>query len=532
MKKTFTINISGIIFHIEEDAFDHFNNYLERLKRHFSNAEGSDEIIADIESRIAELLQERISDAKQVITMKDASEVIDLLGQPAEMDQEGEEPPKEKTTYTSSNKRLFRDPDNKKVAGVAAGLAAYLHIDTVWIRLLFALSLVAGGAGLLIYIVLWIVLPEAITTAEKLEMRGEPVNISNIEKSIKDEFEGVKGKFNEYANSARESFKKKAPDQPSAFEQLLKVIASLLRVALIVVGVFVGFILLITGLGMILTLLAGAIGLQGFTLIDGSEMINFSLSGLSGLFFASPSTASIAVVAISLLAIVPLALLVYLGLRLITAFRFRIQHFSLVALTVWFASLVVAVGIGISTFLDFRFAATNELENNKVLSNPGKAITISVGEQPFGSDRNVVQYSLDDDVLVTVNEKDSLIYSQPDFVIEQSTDQYIKLRVNGFARGRYLDEADQRTRDLKFDIALSDSTLQLPGAYSFSMAEKLRAQRLRIILSVPIGQKIFFNPGNQQLSHMKRKDYWQLRRYAGKEMVMTENGLEEVSAPN
>lgn len=532
MKKTFTINISGIIFHIEEDAFDQLNHYLESLKRHFSQAEGSDEIIADIESRIAELLQERISDAKQVITLKDASEVIDMLGQPAEMDQEGEEPPKEKTTYSTTSKRLFRDPDNRKIAGVAAGLAAYLHIDTVWVRLLFALSLIAGGAGLLIYIVLWIVLPEAITTAEKLEMRGEPVNISNIEKSIKDEFEGVKGKFNEYANSARESFKKKAPDQPNIFEQLVKVIGSLLRVALIVIGVFVGFLLLITGLGLILTLLAGAIGIQGFTLIDGPEMINFSLSGLSSLFFASPSTASIAVVAVSLLAIVPLALLIYLGLRLITAFRFRIQHFSLVALTVWFASLVVAVGIGVSTFLDFRFAATNELESAKVLSHPDKAITISLGAAPFGSDRNIVQYSLDDDVLVTVNEKDSLVYFQPDFVIEQSQDQYVKLRVNGFARGRYLDEADQRTYDLKYDIAMNDSSLQLPAAYSFSLAEKLRAQRLRIILSVPVGQKLYFSADLPQHSHFKRKDYWQLRRYAGKEMVMTESGLEEVSAAN
>lgn len=532
MKKTFTINISGIIFHIEEDAYDHLNHYLESLKKHFSQAEGSDEIIADIESRIAELLQERMSDAKQVITLTDVREVTAMLGQPAEMDQESEGPTHEKTTYSSRHKRLFRDPDNKKVAGVAAGLAAYLNIDSLWIRLLFAFSLLVGGAGLLIYVVLWVVLPEANTTAEKLEMRGEAVNISNIEKSIKDEFEGVKGKFNEYANNARESFKKKAPEQPTVFEQMIHVIGQLVRTVLKVVGALIGLLFLITGLGLILTLLAGAIGIQGFTFVDGAEMINFSLSGLSELIFSSPSTAAIAIVAVTLLGVVPLVLLVYLGLRLITASRFRIQHFSLVALTVWFASLVVALGIGISTFLDFRFAATNELAASKVLADKQKTFVIKVEDPSSYARHHVVEYAIDDDVLVIVNEKDSLIYGQPQLSFEPSKDEYFRVRVNGFARGRFLDEANNRSRDMDFTLAINDSSIVLPAKFNFKLREKLRAQNLRIIISVPIGQEIYFASETSEWASKRHDHYWQLRSYAGKKMLMTEDGMEEIGEQN
>ena len=141
MKKTLTINISGIIFHIDEDAYDKLNAYLDTLKRHFTKTQGKEEIISDIEGRIAELLQERISDAKQVVTIDDVSEVISLMGEPWEFETEAEE---EKEASASPEdikgpKRLYRDPDRKVIGGVAAGVAAYLNVDVLWVRLAFVL---------------------------------------------------------------------------------------------------------------------------------------------------------------------------------------------------------------------------------------------------------------------------------------------------------------------------------------------------------------------------------------------------------
>lgn len=208
MKKTVTINLSGIIFHIDEDAYGRLNSYLNRLRKHFGRTEGNEEIIADIESRIAELLQEKLANNKQVITIADVEEVIELMGEPYEMEEETA--PREKSGRRRP-KKLYRDPDNSMIAGICGGLAAYFNIDPIWFRAIFLISIFIGGTGILVYLIMWILVPNANTTAEKLEMRGEPVNISNIERSIRDEFDNVKDKFNDFTNGAKESFKKKKP---------------------------------------------------------------------------------------------------------------------------------------------------------------------------------------------------------------------------------------------------------------------------------------------------------------------------------
>ncbi|MEA3343657.1 MAG: PspC domain-containing protein, partial [archaeon] len=140
------------------------------------------EIIADIESRIAEILQERMSDTKQVVNITDVDHVTEMMGQPSDFAEEDEpvhedKKSKERTYYSRTTKRLYRDPENKMIGGVCGGLGAYFNTDPLWFRLLFVALIIFSGVGLLIYIVLWVVVPEAYTTAEKLEMRGEPVNV-------------------------------------------------------------------------------------------------------------------------------------------------------------------------------------------------------------------------------------------------------------------------------------------------------------------------------------------------------------------
>jgi phage shock protein PspC (stress-responsive transcriptional regulator) len=209
MKKTVSVNISGLFFHIDEDAYDRLNRYLAGIKRYFAKEEGRDEIISDIESRIAELLQKRLTGSRQVVNLTDVDEVVKLMGEPIEMESGSTVPPANEANYTYRRpRRLFRDPENKMIAGVASGMSAYFNLDPVWMRLLFVISIFLSGAGIIAYIILWIIVPEAITTADRLEMRGEPVNISNIEKSIKEEFGNVKDRFNKFADSAKSSFNK------------------------------------------------------------------------------------------------------------------------------------------------------------------------------------------------------------------------------------------------------------------------------------------------------------------------------------
>lgn len=190
MKKTISINIGGYAFIIDEDAFQLLKSYLDKLEKHFYNQSGGKEIINDIEQRIAELFKEKLSSFRQVICSADVQEIIQILGYPEEMD--GHQAYSEPLKKPSS--RLYRDPDDRILGGVSSGLAAYIGTDAWLIRVLFVLAFFFVFGGML-YIVLWIIIPLARTRAEKLEMRGEPVNINNIKDSIKQEFDQVMNNF-------------------------------------------------------------------------------------------------------------------------------------------------------------------------------------------------------------------------------------------------------------------------------------------------------------------------------------------------
>jgi len=215
MKKTMTVNIDGIVFHIDEDAYDRLNQYLETVRRHFARDEGCDEIIAGIESRIAEVFSEKKNDPRRVVTIEDVNEAILQLGEPAQISGEDEGGEKEKsageggetTTEEYAPKRLFRDPDNKYIGGVCGGLGAFFQIDPTWIRVLFVIAFFFYSAGLIVYLILWIVIPKARTMSDRLSMRGEKVNISNIEKSIKEDLRDIRRNLEELGKD-RESKKK------------------------------------------------------------------------------------------------------------------------------------------------------------------------------------------------------------------------------------------------------------------------------------------------------------------------------------
>ena len=195
MKKTFTINLGGQVFNIDDDAYMKLNNYLSSVEHHFRDESDKREI-SDIESRIAELFVTELKPGKQVISLSEVDKVIGILGKPEEIGEDaGDGTYSYSTTYSYSYRRIYRDPDNRIIGGVCSGISAYFHMDPLILRIVFLVAFFGFGVGLLIYIILWIVIPEAKTTAQKLEMRGEPVTITNIGKSIRNEFNNVKKKM-------------------------------------------------------------------------------------------------------------------------------------------------------------------------------------------------------------------------------------------------------------------------------------------------------------------------------------------------
>jgi phage shock protein PspC (stress-responsive transcriptional regulator) len=194
MKITVSINLGGYSFNIDEDAYGELKRYLKNLEMHFAGEESSSEILSDIETRMAELFRARMTAYKQVITIEDVREAITILGTPEDIsDAEG---PTDHEKFSSPGyHRIYRDPDNRIIGGVCAGMGVYWDMDPIILRVIFAVLVLAGGLGGLVYLILWIVIPEAKTTAQKIEMKGNPVNIHNIKDSVKKEFDNVRRKM-------------------------------------------------------------------------------------------------------------------------------------------------------------------------------------------------------------------------------------------------------------------------------------------------------------------------------------------------
>ncbi len=218
MNKIVNINLGGYPFTIDEDAYAYLQKYLKTIKRHFSDSEGCEEILYDIEVRMAELFQDRVK-GSAIVNMKNLDEVIKILGKPEDfgadpIDMDREEPIRQRRRTdhghtVRTGKKLFRNPEDKILGGVAGGLAAYFGInDAVWVRIAFVL-LSFSGIGILPYIILWIIVPEAKSAGDKLEMRGEPVNVSNIAKTVESELSELSDRLTEMTKDFGKEFKSK-----------------------------------------------------------------------------------------------------------------------------------------------------------------------------------------------------------------------------------------------------------------------------------------------------------------------------------
>ncbi|HEV7231124.1 MAG TPA: PspC domain-containing protein, partial [Bacteroidia bacterium] len=350
MNKTVTINISGIIFHIEEDAFEALSKYLSTIKGYFKNSEGRDEIVSDIESRIAEMLQERISPTKQVVLMADVNHVITVMGKPEEFaGEQGDEQKQQDEANGSASEskgrhRVFRDPDDKILGGVCSGISYYFGINPLWLRLALAFSFFVFGFGLLFYILLWIILPLARTTAEKLEMKGEKVNINNIHRTFTEEMDDLKKKMNDLKNQASNLGSKENKDKVRQgahrigdfMEEFFSVFGKM-------IGKAVGVIMIIIGISVLIGLLASVFGVHSGNIHFGlnDKVSNVSLKELMHVLFTSGQSVTLAVTAIILFLGIPTLMMIYGGIRLLFGLGRRNRIVGTVSLILWLTGVAL-----------------------------------------------------------------------------------------------------------------------------------------------------------------------------------------------
>ena len=278
MKKNITINLFGSLYAIDEDAYELLNQYQNNMRRYFSRKEGGEEIAEDIERRIAELFDELKASGVEAITIEHVRDIISRIGNPEEMDgteteataDETDDAPKESERKENVHKKLFRNPDDKMLGGVTSGLACYFGIDPLWLRLLMILfAWFSLGTSIIIYLILWIIIPEAWTPEDRLRMQGRPVNMENLRDEIID---GAR-KAGQYAS---------APKTQKTVRGCLTVLLD------IVTAIFKGFLFLVVG-GILLfvTIMLIAI-LIGFCLYCFSAFTG----GVSDGVFSSPAEQS------------------------------------------------------------------------------------------------------------------------------------------------------------------------------------------------------------------------------------------------
>lgn len=473
MNKTITINLGGIVFHIDEDAYQKLSRYFDAIKRSLNNSSGQDEIIKDIEMRISELLSEKLGSDKHVIGLREIDEVIAVMGQPEDYIIEDETKSEVGYHAYKKSKKLYRDKDKGMIGGVAAGLSHYLGIDVVWIRVLLLLFFAGFGTGILAYIILWIATPEAVTTSEKLEMTGEPVTISNIEKKVREEFDSVSEKiknvdYDKYGNQIKSGAEKFGNSLGDIIMNIFKVFAKFLGVILIISGFTVLFFLFVG----IFTLGTGYfIEFPWQDFVNAGNFTEYPIWAFGLLMFFAVG--------------IPFFFLTLLGFRLLSPNMKSIgsiAKYTLLAL--WIIAIAILISIGIQQASEVAYEGkTVQKETLNIPPTDTLEIKFRYNENFTNDidDNNNFRFVQD-------NSKNDLLYSNNIHLEIVKTDEKVPyIQIEREARGRSFQEAKKRAEKIQFGYKLEGNLLILDNYLLTNLADKFRDQEVAIYLYLPEG---------------------------------------------
>ena len=479
MKKTVTANISGIVFHIDEDAYEKLGRYLSNVKSHFNAEAGSDEILSDIEGRIAEMFQEKITASKKVINIEDVNEVIAQLGEPEQMAEPEEEPKSKGHKYEEkAQKRLYRDPDDKYIGGVSGGLGAFFNIDPVWIRVAFVVFTFVYGFGPLLYIILWIVVPKAKTTAERLEMRGEKVNISNIEKSIKEELNELKDNIKEFSEETKQHFKKKEKSKVDR-DRSAQMAAGLVQVFVKAAGIILIFLAF-----SFLVFLISAIFFFPFGFEISHGIFGTSLPEIFSAFLTSTQWVNLALISIVLIIGIPVFWMLMTGIQLLFDIKTTSKYLGLITFIIWLAAIAI---LSISAVNGARnFTSHHEISSEYVLETtewPNLYIRLNESGVPHDVIRRnrfqVARWSY------MWQESTDKAMGVPELRLKASGNDQITLEVIKESRGPSIRQAAMNSESINFSFYQKDSLLILDPVFYFDKDDGWRNQKVKLELSIP-----------------------------------------------
>lgn len=488
MNKTVTINLAGIIFHIDEDAYQKLSAYLISLKKSFANQEGSDEIINDIEARFAELFREK---SDEVIVMDIVDEVIAIMGQPEDYmdtdydDQENtnhkKQSEKQESSQSEIKRRIFRNPDDTMLGGVCSGIAAYFDSDPLWVRLGFVIGGFAGmGTGLFIYIILWVIIPEAKTTTEKLQMKGEPINVENISKSIQEEMEYLKKNFQGNSNF-QEKAKKASKRTGNLITQIILLIGKIGIKIIAVMAILIGISFLFAILSTIFGANVFLLNFPGY--INGS----FDFASVHEFFNTTPLQMWLITIGFILFIGIPAIQLLLFAFK--TLFKLKAQHkaVSISLVVLWLCSLGALIAAGMLTVGQFSH---HSVSREVVEINNTNSDTLNLRLE-----KDDLYFILKDNAFGTVYDDDNNAFYSNDVELDivKTNNPNFSLEMIKRSRGKHQSKANANARQMNYHYESSGDEIVFYDYFSCPKQQSFFVQEIDLVLHVPVGKTIILD---------------------------------------
>lgn len=449
MDKIKNISLGGFSFIIEETAYNALNNYLNEVRNHLNQNTDREEILYDVEQRMAELLKVRLKE-REVVIGQDVQYLIEVLGRP-EQYVESEETSSAETKFTFSSlkeRKLYRDIDDKKIGGVLSGIAHYLQYDVTWVRIFFLLVLLVNifilhfftSALLLLYIVFWTVVPPARTAAQKLEMKGEAVTIDTL---------------SNFSFTGKETLK----PQRNGFPVLLKVILYFIAILLL--------------LPLFISLVAVVLSLFGITVFGSISLL--ALNDFLPFIVTATWQRSLLYLSAVLLLLFPVSVI------LLLCFKLFVKDFH--TPKSWIVFNVLSLTVGIIGGFTVLGTVLRDFTSETVIQEKIPVVTTS--------DTLVVHRNYTHKMSLMGIKNDSLVVADCNFnVNELPEDAKPYIEVSTHSRGRNIGQAEQHSKNIHYTLQVKDNQITIPETYQIAKGDFYRAQRLQITLFVPKGKEV------------------------------------------
>ena len=496
MNKTININLGGIFFHIDEIAYQKLKGYLDSIRRSLSDdPKGRDEIITDIESRIGEILSDKIKDVRQVINEQDIDEVVEVMGKPEDymVDDEIFNDDSYGNYSSKKGKKLYRDGSDKFLGGVSSGMAHYLNIDVIWVRLGWLVAAFGFGFGFIVYPLLWILLPEANTTAEKLEMEGAEVNISNIEKKIRDDISDasarVKHGIDEVSDKVKNAdYKKYGNRAKSGSQDLVDTIGKVFVTIFMIIGKFIGVLLIIVAVTTILGMLISMFTLGSLDFIHDDWLFrNSFVYNNSGLPIWFLSVLTFVLIAI------PFFFLFALGLRILSNNSKSIgKTTKLSLLGIWIVTLLVAIFFGTRQFMNSAYDGT-VTNSQEIYYSTTDTLEIKMVDDKDISNNSKLKRNWRSEIVLDVDNQEKIYSNNIRLNILRSDDETMYAKVRKLSQGQSRQDARENADLISYAYELNEEELRINGFFLADLNNRFSEQRVYVDLYLPEDQTVYLD---------------------------------------